>query len=404
MNPATPAPPGPTAERPPLGGPNALNYTVAPKRATSGAVESDLLEVSMGPQHPSTHGVFRMDVVLDGERVVKLKPVFGYLHRNHEKIAENTTYLASMPYTDRLDYFCSMTNNWAYALAVEKLAGLQVPERAEYLRVILAELTRLQNHASLCGFMLQDMGAMGTPLMYAFREREKILDLFEAISGARMMCNFMRFGGCRCDTPEGWLEQARKVVADFPAFLDEFETLLNENEILMARTQGVGVLPRDLAIAAGITGPMLRASGVDYDLRKVDRYGIYDRFEFRVPLGEHGDVYDRYMMRVLEMREALKILGPALRDIPAGPIVDPKAKLRGFRPKAGEAYGRLEGPKGELGFYVISDGSPNPYRYRVRPPSFINLTILEDLCLGHIVADAVIILGSVDIVLGEVDR
>jgi NADH-quinone oxidoreductase subunit D len=240
--------------------------------------------------------------------------------------------------------------------------------------------------------------------MYAFREREKILDLFEAISGARMMCNFMRFGGCRCDTPEGWLEQARKVVADFPAFLDEFETLLNENEILMARTQGVGVLPRDLAIAAGITGPMLRASGVDYDLRKVDRYGIYDRFEFRVPLGEHGDVYDRYMMRVLEMREALKILGPALRDIPAGPIVDPKAKLRGFRPKAGEAYGRLEGPKGELGFYVISDGSPNPYRYRVRPPSFINLTILEDLCLGHIVADAVIILGSVDIVLGEVDR
>ena len=366
--------------------------------------DSDLLEVSMGPQHPSTHGVFRMDVVLDGERVVKLKPVFGYLHRNHEKIAENTTYLASMPYTDRLDYFCSMTNNWAYALAVEKLAGLQVPERAEYLRVILAELTRLQNHASLCGFMLQDMGAMGTPLMYAFREREKILDLFEAISGARMMCNFMRFGGCRCDTPDGWLEQTRKVVADFPAFLDEFETLLNENEIIMARTQGVGVLPRELAIAASITGPMLRASGVDYDLRKVDHYGIYDRFPFRVPLGEHGDVYDRYMMRVLEMRESLKILGPALRDIPAGPIVDPKAKLRGFRPKTGEAYGRVEGPKGELGFYVISDGTANPYRYRVRPPSFINLTILEDMCLGHIVADAVIILGSVDIVLGEVDR
>ena len=240
--------------------------------------------------------------------------------------------------------------------------------------------------------------------MYAFREREKILDLFEAISGARMMCNFMRFGGCRCDTPDGWLEQARKVVADFPAFLDEFETLLNENEIIMARTQGVGVLPRDLAIAASITGPMLRASGVDYDLRKVDRYGIYDRFPFLVPLGEHGDVYDRYMMRVLEMRESLQILGPALRDIPAGPIVDPKAKLRGFRPKTGEAYGRVEGPKGELGFYVLSDGTPNPYRYRVRPPSFINLTILEDMCLGHIVADAVIILGSVDIVLGEVDR
>ncbi len=368
--------------------------------------ESDgqLLEVSMGPQHPSTHGVFRMDVALDGERIMKLKPVFGYLHRNHEKIGENTTYLASMPYTDRLDYFCSMTNNWAYALAVEKLAGLQVPERAEYLRVILAELTRLQNHASLGGFLLQDMGAMGTPLMYAFREREKILDLFEAVSGARMMCNFMRFGGCRCDVPAGWVEQAKQVVEGFPRFLDEFETLLNENEILMARTQGVGVLPRELAVNASVTGPMLRASGVNYDIRKVDHYGIYDRFDFRVPLGEHGDVYDRYMMRILEMRESVKILQQALRGIPAGPIIDPKAKLRGFRPKAGEAYGRIEAPKGELGFYLISDGSPNPYRYRVRAPSFINLTILEDMCLGHIVADAVIILGSVDIVLGEVDR
>jgi NADH-quinone oxidoreductase subunit D len=358
----------------------------------------------MGPQHPSTHGVFRMDIVLDGERVVKLKPVFGYLHRNHEKIGEGTTYLGSMPYTDRLDYFCSMTNNWAYALAVEKLAGLQVPERAEYLRVILAELTRLQNHASLCGFLLQDMGAMGTPLMYAFREREKILDLFEAISGARMMCNFMRFGGCRCDAPFGWLERVQEIVGEFPAFLDEFETLLNENEILMARTQGVGFIPRELVVNASITGPLLRAAGVNYDIRKVDKYGIYDRFQFRVPLGARGDVYDRYMMRVLEMRESIKILEQALKSVPSGPIVDPKAKLRGFRPKAGEAYGRIEGPKGELGFYLISDGSPNPYRYRVRPPSYINLTVLEDMCLGHNVADVVIILGSVDIVLGEVDR
>ncbi len=372
--------------------------------ARDGAVEGGLLEVSMGPQHPSTHGVFRMDVVLDGEKVVKLKPVFGYLHRNHEKIGENVSYLASIPYTDRLDYFCSMTNNWAYCLAVEKLAGLQVPERAEYLRVILAELTRLQNHASLCGFLLQDMGAMGTPLMYAFREREKVLDLFEAISGARMMCNFMRFGGCRTDAPPGWLDRVRQLVDSFPSFLDEFEALLSENEIIMARTQNVGVLPRELAINAGITGPMLRASGVNYDIRKVDRYGIYDRFEFRVPLGEHGDVYDRYMMRVLEMRESLKILRQALKDIPEGPIVDPKAKLRGFRPKPGEAYGRIEAPKGELGFYLISDGSPNPYRYRVRPPSFINLTVLEDMCLGHNVGDIIIILGSVDIVLGEVDR
>jgi NADH-quinone oxidoreductase subunit D len=379
-------------------------YELRSKESANGELPGDLLEISMGPQHPSTHGVFRMDVVLDGEKVVKLKPVFGYLHRNHEKIGESTTYLASIPYTDRLDYFCSLTNNWAYCLAVEKLAGLQVPERAEYIRVITAELTRLQNHTCLAGFLLQDMGASGTPLMYAFKQRELVLDLFEALTGARMMCNYMRFGGCRCDLPSGWLEQAKRVVDSFPRFLDEFEALLSENEIVMARTQGVGVVPRDLAVNASLTGPMLRASGVNYDLRKVDKYGIYERFPFRVPLGDHGDVYDRYMIRVLEMRESLKILEPALRDIPSGPIIDPKAKLRGFRPKAGEAYGRIEAPKGELGFYLISDGSPNPYRYRVRPPSFINLTVLEDMCLGHHVADAVIILGSVDIVLGEVDR
>src|SRR5487761_972527 len=195
--------------------------------------EDALLELSLGPHHPSTHGVFRMDVVLDGERVMKLKPVFGYLHRNHEKIAENGAYLSAMPYTDRLDYLCSMTNNWGYALAVEKLAGLNVPERAEYIRVIVSELTRLQNHAGMIGFLLQDMGASGTPLMYAFREREKILDLFESLTGARMMCNYMRFGGCRADTPAGWLQQAQKVVDAFPRFLDEFESLLTENEILM---------------------------------------------------------------------------------------------------------------------------------------------------------------------------
>jgi len=370
----------------------------------AGSEPVQLLEVSMGPQHPSTHGVFRMDVVLDGESVVKLKPVFGYLHRNHEKIAENETYLGSMPYTDRLDYLCSLTNNWSYALAVEKLAGIEVPERAEYLRVITGELTRLQNHSLLVGFLMQDMGCSGTPLMYAFREREKILDLFEALTGARMMCNYMRFGGCRCDVPAGWLEQAKQLVDAYPKFLDEFEALLAGNEILMARTQGVGVLSKELAVSAGITGPMLRACGVNYDIRKVDKYGIYDRFNFRVPLGEHGDVYDRYMIRVLEMRETVKILQQALKDIPEGPFTDPKTKVRNFRPKPGEAYGRIEGPKGELGFYLVSDGGPNPYRYRVRPPSLINLTVLEDMCLGHNVADIVIILGSVDIVLGEVDR
>src|SRR6266513_2578397 len=331
----------------------------------------------MGPQHPSTHGVFRMNVALDGEIVRKLKPVFGYLHRNHEKIGENTSYLGSMPYTDRLDYFCSMTNNWAYALSVEKLAGIEVPERAEFLRVILAELTRLQNHASLLGFLLSDMGAWGTPLMYAFREREKILDLFESLAGSRMMCDYMRFGGCRVDASDEWLARARQIV---------------------------GKLSAELAINAGITGPMLRACGVNYDLRKVDGYGFYPRFKFRIPLGEHGDTYDRLMMRALEMRESVEILKQALTQIAPRHMVNLKVKVRAFRPPIGEAYGRIEGPKGELGFYLISDGGPNPYRYRVRPPSFINLTVLEDLCLGHTVADVMVILGSVDIVMGEVDR
>ncbi len=366
--------------------------------------EGELLEVSMGPHHPSTHGVFRMDVVLDGERVIRLKPVFGYLHRNHEQLAQSQSYLASMPYTDRLDYFCSLTNNWAYALAVEKLVAQPVPERAEYIRVILAELTRVQNHASSIGFLMQEMGASGTPLMYAFREREKILDLFESLTGSRMMCNYMRFGGCRVDVSGAWLAAARKLVLDMPRFVDEFEALLTGNEILMARTQGVGVLRPQLAVNAGITGPMLRGSGVNYDIRKVDHYGVYDRFKFRVPLGEQGDIFDRYMVRILEMRESIGILNQALKEIPPGPIMDPKAKIRGFRPKPGEAYGRIEAPKGELGFYLISDGSPNPYRYRVRPPSLINLTVLEDMCLGHNVADVVLIFGSVDIVLGEVDR
>ncbi len=364
----------------------------------------ELLEVAMGPHHPSTHGVFRMDVALDGERVIRLKPVFGYLHRNHEKIAEKASYLAAMPYTDRLDYFCSLTNNWAYALAVEKLAGIEVPERAEYIRVITAELTRIQNHASSIGFLMQEMGASGTPLMYAFREREKILDLFEELTGSRMMCNYMRFGGCRVELPTGWLAKAQTIVDGLPGFIDEIEALLTGNEILMARTQGMGVLKPDLAINAGVTGPMLRATGVNYDLRKVDHYGIYDRFKFRVPLGDHGDIFDRYMIRILEMRESVTILHQAIKDIPAGPIMDPKSKIRGFRPKPGEAYGRIEAPKGELGFYLISDGSGNPYRYRVRPPSLINLTILEDMCLGQNVADVVLIFGSVDIVLGEVDR
>jgi NADH-quinone oxidoreductase subunit D len=377
-------------------------YSSAP--VLEGSDEDQLLRVSLGPQHPSTHGVFRMNVVLDGETVVSLKPVFGYLHRNHEKIAEGVTYLSSMPYTDRLDYICPLSNNWAYANAVEKLAGIEVPERAEHMRVILAELTRLINHTAFMGFILGDMGAWGSALMYAFRERELILDLFEDLTGARMMANFMRFGGCRNDLPAGWAEKCGALVDGYGTFLDELEKFLVGNEILLARTRDIGALPSETLVNGGITGPMLRAAGVAYDVRKAEPYGIYERFSFRIPLGEKGDCYDRIMIRFLEMRESLKILRQALDQLPDGDHVNPKIKIRNFKAPAGEAYARIEGPKGELGFHLISDGTVNPYRYRVRPPSFINLTLLEDMCLGLDLADVVIILGSIDIVLGEVDR
>ena len=371
---------------------------------TSAPTDIQTLDVSLGPQHPSTHGVFRMNVMLDGETVVGLEPVFGYLHRNHEKLAEKMTWLSSMPFTDRLDYICPLTNNWAYALSVEKLMGIEVPERAEYIRVILAELTRFQNHVAFLGFLRGDLGAWGSALMYAFREREKILDLFESLTGARMMCNYMRFGGCRVDLPPGWLEATRRLVATFPAFMDEMEQLLTGNEILLTRLQGVGKITAEQAINAGLSGPMLRASNVDYDIRKVDGYGIYNRFSFRVPRGQTGDCFDRFMIRVLEARESLKILNQALADIPEGPVQNPKIKARNLRPPAGEAYGRIESPKGELGFYLISSGSDKPSRYRIRPPSLINLTLIKEMSVGEKIADLMVILGSIDIVLGEVDR
>ena len=375
----------------------------------TGTMEPQTIEVNLGPQHPSTHGVFRMITTLDGETIVKLKPVFGYLHRNHEQIGEGITYIGSFPFTDRLDYFNAMSNNFGLALAIEKLGGVPASERGEYLRVIMAELTRLVNHAAVTGFLLNDMGAFGTPLLYAFRERERILDLFEAASGSRMMCNYVRPGGVREDVPEQWLDRTREIVNNFPRFLDEFEKLLTENEIVQQRTKQVGILPRALAVNASVTGPLLRASGVNYDIRKVDGYSIYPRFQFKVPLGTVGDVYDRYYVRILEMRESVKILQQALKEVPPGPAISPKGLAIGraprtFKPPKGDAYGRVEAPKGELGFYLVSDGSSQPYRYHVRAPSFINLTILEDMCLGHKVADVVIILGSVDIVLGEVDR
>lgn len=367
------------------------------------------LEINFGPQHPSTHGVFRMQVTLEGEKIRALKPVLGYLHRNHEQIAENIPYAATMAYTDRLDYMNSMSNNFGYALAVEKLAGIQVPERAEYIRVILAELARIVNHVAVIGFLLNDMGAFFTPLLYAFRERERILDIFEEVSGSRLMCNYFKFGGVKRDLTAENLAAIKQIVSRFPPFLDEFEALLTKNEILCMRCQNVGILPPDLATNGSITGPVLRASGVNYDIRKIDGYSIYNQFDFKIPLGTKGDVYDRYYVRILEIRESLKILEQAIAKIPQGEILNKKTlpflKVpRNLKPPVGEAYGRIESPKGELGFYLVSDGTPQPWRYHVRAPSLINLTVLEDICIGQKVADAIIILGSIDIVLGETDR
>lgn len=360
--------------------------------------------VNMGPQHPSTHGVFRMMVTLDGETITSLEPIMGYLHRCHEKIGERNTYLQIIPYTDRLDYICSMSNNLGYVLAVEKLMGLEVPERAEYIRVIMAELTRLVNHFIAIGFLFNDLGAFFTPSLYGLEERELILDLFEMASGSRMMCNYMRFGGVAHDLPEEFLPLARKLVNDrLPRIIDQFEEYLTDNEIFIARARGVGYLPPDLAIALSATGPLLRASGVPYDIRKAEPYSIYDRFDFDVVTDDGCDVYARYMVRIGEMRQSVRILKQALAQIPEGEIMAGKKRAVVRVPK-GEAYARIAGPKGELGFYIVSDGSPNPYRYHVRASALINLHTLAPMSIGYKVADVVAILGSIDITLGEVDR
>jgi NADH-quinone oxidoreductase subunit D/NADH-quinone oxidoreductase subunit C/D len=367
-------------------------------------IKTDHILVNMGPQHPSTHGVFRAVVILDGENVVSLKPVMGYLHRNHEKIGERNTFLQNMPYTDRLDYFNSMSNNFGYALAVEKLMGIQVAERADYIRVIMAELSRIQNHLIWAGMMLNDLGAMYTPALYAFEERELILDIFEATAGSRMMCNYFRFGGVARDMAEDALRKARELVHDrLPAKVDEMDRLLTENEVLVSRLKGMGYLSAEDAIRTSMTGPMLRASGVPYDIRRADPYSVYDRFEFDVVSRTEGDMYARYLVRIEEMRQSLRILEQALKQIPSGSILTGKPQYQ-VKVQNGEAYGRVEAPKGELGYYVVSNGKPNPYRYHVRAPSFINLTALEMMCVGEKIADFVAILGAVDIVLGELDR
>lgn len=369
-------------------------------------LETDQVVVNLGPQHPSTHGVFRMVATLDGETIVKLKPVMGYLHRNHEKIGERNTYLMNIPFTDRLDYLSSMTSNWGYVQAVEKLMGpkVQVPERAEYIRVIMAEFTRIANHLMAIGALTNDLGAYFTPMMYALKERELILDIFEAASGARMMCNYFRFGGLSRDLPPGVEGKMRDLAFErLPRQIDELDRYLTENEIIRTRCEGVGVLTPEEAIAYSAVGPVLRASGVPYDVRRADPYGIYDRFDFDVAVRYHGDVYDRYLVRLDEIRQSIRIMQQALDGLPEGEIMIGKPKYS-IRVPAGEAYGRVEAPKGELGYYVVADGSANPWRYHVRAPSFINLTALSKMCEGDKVADAVIVLGSIDIVLGETDR
>lgn len=379
-------------------------YKALKRVSGEGELQTDHMIVNLGPQHPSTHGVFRMVVALDGETVLDLKPIVGYLHRNHEKIGERNTYLQNMPFTDRLDYISSMSNNFGYAVAVEKLMDLAPTERAEYLRVIMAELTRIVSHLISIGFLLNDLGAFFTPSLYALEERELILDVFEAVSGSRMMCNYFRFGGVARDLPEGIEKKIYDLVFDrIPRKIDELDKYLTRNEIVRMRCEGIGVLRPEEAIALSASGPILRASGVPYDIRRADPYSIYERFDFDVVYGVHGDVYDRFLVRLGEIRQSIRILQQAIKTLPEGPILSGKPQHT-VRVPPGEAYGRVEGPKGELGFYIVSNGKPNPYRYHVRAPSFINLTGLAKMAKGGKVADAVVILGSIDIVLGEVDR
>ena len=366
------------------------------------AIRTEPFILNMGPQHPSTHGVFRMRVTLDGEVVVDVEPVVGYLHRGIEKLAEGRTYTQNIPFTDRLDYLASMTNNLAYVLAVEKLAGIQVPERAEYLRIIMAEMMRIANHLMAVGFFLNDLGAMMTPVLYMWREREKLLDLFEMVCGQRLTYNYMRIGGVSHDIPEEFLPALKRFVAEMPGFIDEYDRLLSQNEVLLARTKGVGILPKDTAINTAASGPVLRASDVKWDIRRADPYSIYDRFDFEIPVGTVGDCYDRYWVRMQEMRQSVRILEQAIAQLPEGEACAKVPQL--LRPPVGEVYGHIEAPKGELGFHLVSDNSIAPYRFHIRAPTLINMTALKDMAIGWKVADLIIILGSIDVCLGEIDR
>jgi NADH-quinone oxidoreductase subunit D len=360
------------------------------------------MELNFGPQHPSTHGVLRLKLKVNGERVVGCYPIIGYLHRGTEKLFELHPFFQNVPHTDRMDYVAAATNNLAYVGAVEKLVGLVVPPRARYIRTILAELQRISSHLLWLATHAIDIGAM-TPFFYCFREREQILDLFELYCGARLTLNCMRPGGLPHDLPVGWTDRCRAFCEPFPEKVDEYEGLLTENRIWKKRTVGVGVLDAETAIDHGITGPMLRGSGVAWDLRKAMPYEAYGDVEFDVPTGKNGDTYDRYLVRMEEMRQANRIVLQCLEKLPEGSIMAKRPRVLKSA-KDTEVYHGIEGPKGEIGFYIVGDGTPNPYRCHVRPPSFVNLAVVPEMTKGHLLADLVAIIGTTDIVLGEVDR
>lgn len=364
--------------------------------------EQNMITLNLGPQHPSTHGVFRLIMQLQGETVIGSTPVMGYLHRSSEKLGEARTYVQGTVLTDRMDYLSPITSNWAYALSIERLTGLVVPERAEFLRVITGELSRIQSHLVAVGTFGMDVGTYGTPLLYALREREMVLDLLALPTGVRMNPSYIRYGGVARDAPPEFFTLLEKFLRIFPSKIDEYETILGQNEVFHNRTVGIGMIPPEVARLYSVTGPIARASGIDYDVRRAEPYSIYDRFDWDVPIRYNGDCFDRYMIRLQEMRQSTRILQQAMDAIPEGEI---RAKMpKVLKPPKGEAYARVESPKGEIGFYLISDGTANPYRYNVRPPSFVNLTCLSQIAVGHKLADAVVILGSFDIVMGEVDR
>lgn len=367
--------------------------------------EGDRLVVNIGPSHPSTHGVCRVLVELDGEIVTSAEPIIGHLHRGIEKMAENRTYLQVVPLTDRLDYVGSMYANWAYCRAVERLAGIRVPERAEYIRVIVCELQRIASHMMSIGSTGADTGAF-TAFMYAFNQREQVVDLFEALCGARLTYNYVRPGGVSADLPEGWVERCRAFVAAHPTAMMELDSLLFGNVICRARTKGVGVLPAEDAVAWGASGPVARGSGVDWDLRRDDPYSVYPRFDFSVPVGERGDCYDRGRVRLWECVESCRIITQALDQLEAlepGPV-QTEGLPRLLTPRPGDSYDHIESARGSLGVYLVSDGSERPYRMHVRSPAFCNLALLPLLAEGHTLSDLVVILGSLDPVFGEVDR